>query len=154
MVWEILQLLSLAFIKGLLLEINVYSSPALPTGVGKGNSIDALATRGLIPITEPGGNEVLVIVVSIVPPLLFWTRELAKDNPNCSLANESVSILNNEKGNGGIIVGHTIQKNGINSKCGGKVWAIDTGMSDAFGKSGDSNIQVLEILNNKKVNIL
>ena len=85
---------------------------------------------------------------------LFWTRELAKDNPNCSLANESVSILNNEKGNGGIIVGHTIQKNGINSKCGGKVWAIDTGMSDAFGKSGDSNIQVLEILNNKKVNIL
>ena len=85
---------------------------------------------------------------------LFWTRELSKDNPNCSLANESVSILNNSNGNGGIVVGHTVQKNGINSKCGGKVWAIDTGMSDAFGKSGDSNIQVLEIVNNTKVNIL
>jgi hypothetical protein len=85
---------------------------------------------------------------------LFWTRELSKDNPNCSLANESVHILNNSNGNGGIVVGHTVQKNGINSKCGGNVWAIDTGMSDAFGKSGGSNIQVLEILNNKKVNIL
>jgi hypothetical protein len=85
---------------------------------------------------------------------LFWTRELSKDNPNCSLANESVRILNNSNGNGGIVVGHTVQKNGINSKCGGDVWAIDTGMSDAFGKSDDSNIQVLEILNNSKVNIL
>ena len=85
---------------------------------------------------------------------LFWTRELSKENPNCSLANESVSILNNSNRNGGIVVGHTVQKNGINSKCGGNVWAIDTGMSDAFGKSDDSNIQVLEILNNNKVNIL
>jgi hypothetical protein len=85
---------------------------------------------------------------------LFWTRELSNDNPNCSLANESVHILNNSNGNGGIVVGHTVQKNGINSKCNGNVWAIDTGMSDAFGKSSDSNIQVLEILNNHRVNIL
>jgi hypothetical protein len=85
---------------------------------------------------------------------LFWTRELSKDNPNCTSAHESVRILNNSNGNGGIVVGHTVQKNGINSKCDGDVWAIDTGMSDAFGKSGDSNIQVLEILNNSKVNIL
>ena len=69
------------------------------------------------------------------------------------MANESVHILNNENGNGGIVVGHTVQEK-INSKCGGKVWAIDSGMSDAFGKKGDSKIQVLEILNNKKVNIL
>ena len=79
---------------------------------------------------------------------------MSKENPDCSLANESVSILNNSNGNGGIVVGHTIQKNGINSKCDGNVWAIDVGMSDAFGKSDDSSIQVLEILNNKKVNIL
>ena len=84
---------------------------------------------------------------------LFWTRELSKDNPNCTLANESVHILNNNNENGGIVVGHTIQEQ-INSKCDGKVWAIDSGMSDAFGKKGDSKIQVLEILNNKKVNIL
>lgn len=85
---------------------------------------------------------------------LFWTRELSNDNPNCTLAHESVRILNNSNGNGGIVVGHTVQKNGINSKCGGDIWAIDTGMSDAFGKTDDSNIQVLEILNNHKVNIL
>jgi hypothetical protein len=85
---------------------------------------------------------------------IFWTRELSKNNPNCSLANESVHILNNGNGeNGGIVVGHTVQKQ-INSKCGGKVWAIDNGMSDAFGKSVNKNIQVLEILNNSKVNIL
>ena len=62
--------------------------------------------------------------------------------------------LNNSNGNGGIVVGHTVQKNGINSKCGGKFWAIDTDMSDAFEKSDDSNIQVLEIVDNTKVNIL
>ena len=84
---------------------------------------------------------------------LFWTRELSKDNPNCTMANESVHILNDKNKNGGIVVGHTVQER-INSKCGGKVWAIDSGMSDAFGKSGDSKIQVLEILNNTKTNIL
>ena len=51
---------------------------------------------------------------------LFWTRELSKDNPNCTLANESVHILNNNNDdNGGIVVGHTIQEQ-INSKCDGK----------------------------------
>ena len=29
--------------------------------------------------------------------------------------------------------------------------AIDSGMSDAFGKKGDSKIQALEILNNKEL---
>ena len=84
---------------------------------------------------------------------IFWTRELSKDNPNCAVANESVHILNNNNENGGIVVGHTIQEQ-INSKCNGAIWAIDSGMSDAFGKKGDSKIQVLEILNNNKVNIL
>jgi hypothetical protein len=84
---------------------------------------------------------------------LFWTRKLSKDTPECSLADEAVSILNDGKQNGGIVVGHTVQPK-INSKCSGKVWAIDSGMSDAFGKTGTSKIQVLEISNNKTVNIL
>ena len=47
----------------------------------------------------------------------------------------------------GLIVGHTVQEGGINSKCRDKIWRVDTGMSDAFGKI-DKKIQVLEILDN------
>ena len=43
-----------------------------------------------------------------------------------------------------MIVGHTVQEQGINSKCDRKIWKVDTGMSDAFGSNG--KIQVLEIL--------
>ena len=47
-----------------------------------------------------------------------------------------------------MIVGHTVQEQGINSKCDRKIWKVDTGMSDAFGTNG--KIQVLEILDNGK----
>jgi hypothetical protein len=69
-----------------------------------------------------------------------------------------------------MIVGHTPQfvenKAGINDTCGGKLWRVDTGFSDAFRefdpiltknpstKSKYRNIQVLEILNEEKFNIL
>jgi hypothetical protein len=77
---------------------------------------------------------------------LFWTRKLSRDDPECSLANKAVDKLNG--GNrGGIIVGHTVQAR-INSKCNGKVWRIDNGMSGAFGDNKDK-INVLEILYNR-----
>ena len=47
-----------------------------------------------------------------------------------------------------MVVGHTVQSQGINSKCDNRIWKVDTGMSDAFGENG--KIQVLEILDNGK----
>lgn len=79
---------------------------------------------------------------------IFWTRSFT-NNPNaCKDVNETFNIL--KLNNGGIVVGHTVQ-NTINSKCNDRVWFVDTGMSEAFGKRNQndySKIQVLEIINN------
>ena len=48
-------------------------------------------------------------------------------------------------------VGHTIQDN-INSQYDDKLWLVDVGMSDCFVNY--NNIQVLEIINNEKFNII
>lgn len=54
-----------------------------------------------------------------------------------------------------MVVGHTIQNNGINLK-NDTVWFVDTGMSEAFGKRiNDDKIQLLQILSNgKQINII
>ena len=44
-----------------------------------------------------------------------------------------------------MIVGHTVQKKGITSACGGMVWRIDVGMSTYYG----GQAQVLEIADGK-----
>jgi hypothetical protein len=44
-----------------------------------------------------------------------------------------------------MVVGHTIQKNGINAECNGKVSRIDVGMSNVFG----GPVEILEIKNGK-----
>ena len=57
-----------------------------------------------------------------------------------------------------MVVGHTPQIEGINCKCNSKIWRIDTGMSQVFGKrqsEKNNRIQVLEILNNgRKIKII
>tara|TARA_B100000795_G_scaffold222884_1_gene177914 strand:- start:3382 stop:4272 length:891 start_codon:yes stop_codon:yes gene_type:complete len=73
---------------------------------------------------------------------ILWNRELAIGNPDC---NKLKKVLNHFKV-GSMVVGHTVQDQGINSKCENKIWKVDTGMSDAFGTKG--KIQVLEILDN------
>jgi hypothetical protein len=98
---------------------------------------------------------------------IFWTRTYSyKENQDvCNLSDSTLEILKVPKQKGGIVVGHTIQEN-INSICNNRVWRIDTGMSEAFGKrendtstcqmkGGSKRIQVLEILNDgEKINIL
>ena len=73
---------------------------------------------------------------------ILWNRELSLGSPDCEKLEK---ILNHFNVNG-LIVGHTVQDSGINSKCNNKIWRVDTGMSQAFGTK--QNIQVLEILDN------
>jgi hypothetical protein len=40
-----------------------------------------------------------------------------------------------------MVVGHTVQKDGVSSACSRQVWRIDTGMSHVYG----GPIQVLEL---------
>ena len=47
---------------------------------------------------------------------------------------------------GGIVVGHTVQSDGIPYYCAGKIWRIDIGLSEAFGrKTHRTPLGVLEI---------
>jgi len=73
----------------------------------------------------------------------LWSRELAHEDVKCKDINKKLKFFNVGK----IIIGHTIQPNGINSICNNKVWRIDVGMSKAFNNHG-AQIQVLEILDN------
>ena len=73
---------------------------------------------------------------------ILWNRELSLGSPDCEKLEK---VLNHFNVNG-LVVGHTIQESGINSKCMNKIWRVDTGMSKAFGEDG--KIQVLEILDN------
>lgn len=81
---------------------------------------------------------------------IFWNRILTSQEPNCDLINQTINILRLSK-TGGIVVGHTYQPN-INSVCNKRLWKIDTGMSEAFGKRENNNrIQTLEILDDGKI---
>lgn len=77
---------------------------------------------------------------------ILWNRELSLGNPDCEKLEKILKHFNVN----GLIVGHTVQEDGINSKCNNKIWKVDTGMSKAFGP--EHKIQVLEILNNGEPN--
>ena len=85
----------------------------------------------------------------------FWSRLFSNaftgnSAETCQTLDETIEYLNVK----GMVVGHTVQKHGINSGCNGKIWRTDVGLSRSFGKSKRS-IQVLEILGNgANVNVL
>ena len=58
---------------------------------------------------------------------------------------ETLKMLNID----GMVVGHSVQEEGINGKCKKRVWRADTGLSSAFGN--DRPVQVLEIINDGQV---
>eukprot|EP00210_Caulerpa_lentillifera_P007541 g7204.t1 len=82
---------------------------------------------------------------------VVWTREYSTENPaqcNCEALEETLSSLVEAKR---MIVGHTIQMNGINSACEGRVYRVDVGMSKGCA---DGQVQVLEILNDRDIRLL
>lgn len=85
---------------------------------------------------------------------VLWTRLLSNDKhlPEIQAAlNESLANLGAKY----MVVGHTVQQDGINHKYNGKLWRIDVAISKAFGDNNYSRIQVLEILDNgREINVL
>lgn len=68
-----------------------------------------------------------------------WVR-LYSRNPDveaCDTLRAVLEKLNLDR----MVVGHTVQKTGITAFCGGRVWAIDVGMAEAYG----GRPEVLEI---------
>jgi hypothetical protein len=70
-----------------------------------------------------------------------WTREYGElVTPEICTRVEAVL---RELGAKRMVVGHTVQKNGVSSACSGKLFRIDVGLSDYYGASNPT--QVLEI---------
>ena len=68
-----------------------------------------------------------------------WMRAYSNEDspPDCS----DLALALSELGAKRMVVGHTVQHQGVNSACDGKVWRIDVGLSRYFG----GPIQALEI---------
>jgi len=65
---------------------------------------------------------------------VFWTREppdASETNGGCDKIKEIVEMLGVKR----MVIGHTVQWQGMNSICGGKLVLIDSGMSYAYGGS-------------------
>lgn len=90
---------------------------------------------------------------------MFWNRilgaipyNMSNDNEKCVKYVEPVLKILNV---GHMIIGHTVQDDiGINSTCDDGVWKIDIGGSQAFDFLGERKIQILEIIDDKIINIV
>lgn len=62
----------------------------------------------------------------------IWTRDYSDGTPSTEACARAESVLAELKAKR-MVVGHTVQKNGIDSACGGKVWRIDVGLAKHYG---------------------
>ncbi len=70
-----------------------------------------------------------------------WTRRYSSPQPttqDCNLLKQTLSKLKIVR----MVVGHTVQKDGITSACQDKIWRIDVGLAKHYG---GEKIQALEI---------
>jgi hypothetical protein len=69
----------------------------------------------------------------------IWTRmySAAPGREECALLNDALASLGAKR----MVMGHTVQRNGINPACDGKAWRIDVGMSKFYAGA----IEALEI---------
>jgi hypothetical protein len=76
-----------------------------------------------------------------------WSRHYSDepDEADCRLLEETLDMLGADR----MVVGHTVQDDGINSACECKVWRIDVGLSAPYGGSpaaleiGNGEVRVL-----------
>ncbi len=78
------------------------------------------------------------------PTSPIWSRDFSDGQPSarsCAALGRVLSMLKVQR----MVVGHTVQKDGITSGCGDRVWRIDVGMAKHYG----GKPQVLEITGGK-----
>ena len=96
----------------------------------------------------------------------LWTRTFGNINMSNDTCERLMKPLQDVYKIGRIYVGHTPQmEEGINNTCDGRIWRTDIGVSNAFDNVDPSMInggkktkyrngQLLEIINDKKINII
>jgi hypothetical protein len=78
------------------------------------------------------------IITGVETPLTSRRFGYDPDEEDCDVAAEALDAA----GAARMVIGHTIQYDGINSACDGLVWRIDTGMSSYYK---DGPVEVLEL---------
>jgi hypothetical protein len=65
------------------------------------------------------------------PDSLVWERRFSKDPgpEDCALLHKALDAVGAKR----LVVGHTVQRQGINSACDGMVWRIDVGLAAHYG---------------------
>ena len=78
---------------------------------------------------------------------VMWTRQFSANvtPADCAVLGESLKILGARR----MVVAHTVHPE-ITPRCDDRVWAIDVGMSRAYG----GQVEVLEIVNDSQVRVL
>jgi hypothetical protein len=75
-----------------------------------------------------------------------WTRTLGGASADCNALDASLKQLGAKR----MVVGHTVQPNGISSLCDGMLWRIDVGLAKHYG----GPIEVLEIAGGNEPKVL
>ena len=77
----------------------------------------------------------------------MWTRQFSANvtPEDCDVLAESLKILGARR----MIVAHTVHEE-VTARCSDRVWAVDVGMSRAYG----GRVEVLEIVDDSKLRVL
>ena len=67
----------------------------------------------------------------------LWVRALGEEPPDCAAVAQTLAMTGARR----LVVGHTLQANGIQPACAGTLWRIETGLSAVYGRK----VQVLEV---------
>ena len=109
----------------------------LPAYAGRVDAINREARRWLWGLD---GDAPPIIATLMADDSPAWTRAYSEPTPTedaCAALGEALRTMNASR----MVVGHTVQQDGITSACDEKVWRIDVGMSAHYG----GQAQALEI---------
>ena len=117
----------------------------LPAYAGRIDAINDEAQRWLWGLD---GDQPPIVGTLMAEDSPVWTRVYSEPVPTeqaCAALEESLRTMNAAR----MVVGHTVQKDGITSACDEKVWRIDVGMSSHYGGTPqaleitDSGVRIL-----------
>jgi hypothetical protein len=84
---------------------------------------------------------------------MLWCRDYSSERGRPTALMDRVRLRDtlNSLGVDRMVVGHTVQTEGINQDCGGRVWRIDTGM---WNDSNPQMVQALELVQDGQPRVL
>jgi len=122
-------------------------TPSLSSDAGL-DAVNAAAVRWLR-AEDPLPPKMLLPFDGSLSPL--WTREIGEPAPTADACSSLGSALASLGGVKRVVVGHTVQEEGITSACDERVWRIDVGLSGAMRSAPP---QALEVARDGSVRIL